>query len=116
MSSQKSPKKEPETSEQSFGDWLRHLRQDRAVQLRIVAAAGDMDVAVLSKVELGQRLPTEEQTAKLAKFFGVKETEALARRMVAKFQQEAEANPAAAKEAIYMLAEQARIYRVKGNA
>lgn len=103
-------------AEQGFGDWLRHLRQERGVQLRIVAAAGDMDLAVLSKVELGRRLPTEEQTAKLAKFFRVKESEAQARRMVAKFHHEAEGNSAAARQAIHILAEQAGIYRVKGNA
>jgi len=64
-----------------FGEWLRQLRAAKDEPLRTVAAAADMDQAHLSKIELGQRLPTEEQTAKLAKFFGMGETEAQARRM-----------------------------------
>jgi HTH-type transcriptional regulator, competence development regulator len=115
MSRTKPPKTSSVPADQGFGDWLRQLRQKRGVQLRIVAAAGDMDLAVLSKVELGQRLPTEEQTAKLARFFGVKETEAQARRIVAKFHQDAEGNSAVARQAIQMLADGAGIYRVKGN-
>lgn len=110
MSSKKSPKKDPVPTEQGFGEWLRQLRQERKLQQRVVAAAGDMDVAVLSKVELGQRLPTEEQTSKLAKFFKVNETEAKARRLVAKFYLEGGGDPASTKKALYILAEQAPAY------
>ena len=94
-----------------FGDWLRQLREAKGTLQRDVAAAVDMDVAVLSKIELGQRLATEEQTRHLAKFFGVKETEGQARRMVEKFRQEAEENPEAARRAVCILAEDAGIYK-----
>ena len=67
--------------------------------LRRVAAVAEMDVALLSKIELGQRLPTEEQTAKLAEFFRVSGTEIQARRMAEKFRQENQDNPKAAREA-----------------
>ena len=74
---------------------------------------GALDVAVLSKIELGQRVATEEQTRNLAKFFGVNETEAQARRMVEKFRQEGEENPEAARRAVSILAEEAGLYRTK---
>ena len=79
--------------------------------LRTVAAAADMDQASLSKIELGQRFPTEEQTKMLAKFFGVDETEALARRMASKFQHDGERTPGAVLKAVQILAEEAGIYR-----
>ena len=100
-----------------FGVWLRELRVKRDLPLRVVAAAAEMDQAHLSKIELGQRLPTEEQTSKLASFFGVNERETEARRIVEKFRQETQDNPAAAREAICILAEGAGIYSgdKKGN-
>ena len=93
-----------------FGEWLRQLRVKRDLPLRAVAAATEMDQAHLSKIELSQRLPTEEQTSKLAGFFGVNERETEARRIVEKFRQETQDNPAAAREAIYILAEGVGIY------
>ena len=96
-----------------FGEWLRQLREAKGALQRDVAAAADMDVAVLSKIELGQRVATEDQTRKLAKFFGVNETEAQARRMVEKFRQEGEENPEAARRAVSILAEEAGLYRTK---
>jgi len=93
-----------------FGEWLRELRVAKDVPLRTVAAAADMDQAHLSKIELGQRVPTEEQTAKLARFFGLNETETHARRIAEKFRQEFQDNPRAVREAIYLLAEGAGIY------
>jgi transcriptional regulator with XRE-family HTH domain len=98
-------------AEVHFGDWLRELRETKGSLQRAVAAAADMDVASLSKIELGQRLATEEQAGKLAKFFGVDETEAQARRMVEKFRQESEENPEAARRAVCILAEDAGFYR-----
>ena len=93
-----------------FGEWLRQLREAKDLPLRSVAAAADMDMAHLSKAELGQRLLTEEQTAKLAAFFHVDPTEAQARRIIEKFRHESEGNPAAARQAVCMLAEEAGIY------
>jgi transcriptional regulator with XRE-family HTH domain len=93
-----------------FGELLRQLRVEKDVPLRTVAAAADMDQAHLSKIELGQRVPTEEQTARLAKFFGLDETETQARRIAEKFRQEFRDNPKAVREAICILAESAGIY------
>ncbi len=49
-----------------LGEWLRELREQRDLPLRAVADAADMDLAHLHKIEVGQRLPTEEQTIRLA--------------------------------------------------
>jgi transcriptional regulator with XRE-family HTH domain len=96
-----------------LGDWLRELREGLDLPLRAVADATDMHLAHLHKIEHAQRLPTEEQTSRLAKFFKLDQTEAQARRIAEKFRQEFAENPAA-KEAISILAEQAAGYRAAG--
>jgi transcriptional regulator with XRE-family HTH domain len=97
-----------------LGDWLRELREGQALPLRAVADATDMDLAHLHKIEQGQRLPTEEQTSRLAKFFKLDETEIQARRIAERFRQEFAENPAA-KEAISILAEEAGVYGAKSE-
>ncbi len=97
----------------TFGQWLRTLREDMDLPLRAAAAAADMDQASLSKAELGQRLLTKEQVEKLAKLYKVNKTNAEARLMVEKFRQAEEKNPAAARHALMLLAEEAGIYSVE---
>ena len=94
-----------------LGEWLRQLREQRELPLREVAEAAGMDLAHLHKIELGQRVPTEEQTSRLARFFKRDETETQARRIAEKFRQEFADNPAAG-EAIGILAQEAGAYRV----
>jgi transcriptional regulator with XRE-family HTH domain len=57
----------------SLGNTIRKLREDKALPLRTVAAFLDIDQAILSKIERGQRKPTREQVVKLAAYFKVKE-------------------------------------------
>src|SRR6266568_3475256 len=97
-----------------FGRWLRELREGKGLPLRTVAAAADMDQASLSKAELGQRLLTKEQVSKLAKLYKVNKTDAEARLMVEKFRQAEEKNPAAARHALLLLAEEAGLYYAAG--
>jgi transcriptional regulator with XRE-family HTH domain len=78
-----------------LGEWLRQLREQRALPLRAVAEAGAMDLAHLHKIELGQRLPTEEQMTRLAKFYHLDQTDAQARRIAEEFRRYYEDNPAA---------------------
>ena len=85
--------------ENPLGKWLRELRHGRGVPLRVVAAAADMDTALLSKVELGQRLPTEKQTAALAAYFSVPLEQMEAKRLAEKFWMENKDNPAAPRAA-----------------
>lgn len=88
---------------------MRQLREQRGLTLREVADAAGMDLAHLQKIELGQRLPTEQQASQLAKFFKLDEIEVQARRIAEKFQHEFAEHPAA-KEAINILAEEAGVY------
>jgi transcriptional regulator with XRE-family HTH domain len=59
----------------SFGVFIRRLRQNREEPLRVVAAGVDIDSTLLSKLEHGERFPTEVQIAKFAKFFDIPEEE-----------------------------------------
>jgi HTH-type transcriptional regulator, competence development regulator len=77
-----------------LGEWLRQLRQAKDLALREVAAAAEMDQAHLSKAELGQRLPTTDQCAKLAKFFKVDATLMEAKRVAEKCMADIAASPA----------------------
>jgi len=61
----------------SLGDTIRKLREESGLPLRIVAAYLDIDQAILSKIERGQRKATREQVIKLAKYFKVKEKDLL---------------------------------------
>jgi len=61
----------------SFGDSIRKLREGKELPLRTVAAYLDIDQAILSKIERGQRKPSREQVVKLAEYFKVKENDLL---------------------------------------
>jgi predicted nucleotidyltransferase len=60
---------------ETFGQIIRNLRNK--LPLRTVAAFLDIDQAILSKIERGQRKPTRTQVVKLARYFKVKENELL---------------------------------------
>lgn len=61
----------------SFGDSIRKLREDKELPLRTVAAYLDIDQAILSKIERGQRKPSRGQVVKLAEYYKVKESDLL---------------------------------------
>jgi transcriptional regulator with XRE-family HTH domain len=88
---------------------LRELRNERALPLRVVAAAASIDSTLLSKIELNQRVPTEEQTGALAKFFGARVEEFQARRIATKFWQD-HGRSAATGKAVLLLHEEAGQY------
>jgi len=58
-----------------IGLLIRKLREEKGYPLRKVAAILDIDQAVLSKIERGQRKLTKEQVTKLASFFNYDEKE-----------------------------------------
>ena len=62
---------------QNIGELIRTLRQKEGYPLRKVAAFLDIDQAVLSKIERGQRKLTKEQVIKLADFYDYNEKEML---------------------------------------
>ncbi len=61
----------------SLGNTIRKLREEKELPLRTVAAFLDIDQAILSKIERGQRKPTREQVVKLAAYFKVEENDLL---------------------------------------
>lgn len=61
----------PMTTDIELGALLRRLRENRKEPLRVVAAAADMDSTLLSRIERGERVPTERQIVALAAHFGV---------------------------------------------
>lgn len=60
-----------------LGETIRKLREEKGLPLRTVAAYLDIDQAILSKIERGQRNASREQVIKLAGFFKVKEDDLL---------------------------------------
>jgi len=61
----------------SLGETIRKLREDKELPLRTVAAFLDIDQAILSKIERGQRNANRAQVIKLAEFFKIKENDLL---------------------------------------
>ena len=57
---------------QSLGEIIRKCREDQKLPLRIVAHYLDIDQAILSKIERGQRKISRAQVLKLAKYFKCK--------------------------------------------
>lgn|SRR5690554_1000921 len=55
---------------ESVGEMIRRLREEKGEPLRVLASYLQVDQAVMSKIETGQRKPTKEQVEKLAKYFG----------------------------------------------
>jgi predicted nucleotidyltransferase len=62
---------------QNIGELIRTLREKEGLPLRKVAAFLDIDQAILSKIERGQRKITKEQVIKLADFYDYNEKEML---------------------------------------
>jgi transcriptional regulator with XRE-family HTH domain len=52
-----------------IGEKLRHIREEKGLPLRKVAASLDIDVAILSKMERGERRITKEVVLKLANIY-----------------------------------------------
>lgn len=61
----------------TLGETIRKLREDKKLPLRTVAAFLDIDQAILSKIERGQRKANREQVVKLAGYFQVEENDLL---------------------------------------
>lgn len=62
---------------ESIGEMIRRLREERGEPLRVLAAYLEVDQAVMSKIETGQRKATKQQIEKLAKYFRVNKKEML---------------------------------------
>jgi len=57
--------------EDTFGDTIKKLRNERNLTLREVSEALDMDISMLGKIEKNTRKPTVQFIKKLSKLFNV---------------------------------------------
>ena len=64
-----------EIIQSELGRFLRDLRKKNGQTLHQVSQGTDIDSPLISKLERGERLPTEEQIIKLAKHFNISESE-----------------------------------------
>lgn len=60
-----------------FGNKIRIIREEQKLLLRQIAPLLDMDTALLSKIERGERQAKKETVLKIAKILKVKEDELL---------------------------------------
>lgn len=60
-----------------FGTTIRELREQKGLLLRHVAAELDIDTALLSKVERGERSIKKEQVIRLAEIIGAQKKDLL---------------------------------------
>jgi HTH-type transcriptional regulator, competence development regulator len=64
-------------STETIGEKLRYIRENKDLPLRKVAALLDIDVAILSKMERGERKITKEVVLKLADIYNYNANELL---------------------------------------
>jgi transcriptional regulator with XRE-family HTH domain len=94
----------------AFGAWLREMREARGAILRVAAAAADMDPALLSKIELGKRCPTDECALALQRFLGADVDEFQRRLRAARFWRAHGDDPALAVAVAAQVQEDAAAY------
>ena len=56
---------------ETFGDIIKNKRESKGLILRQVASALDIDQAIVSKFERGERKPSKEQVEKFAEFYNL---------------------------------------------
>ncbi|MBX2888441.1 MAG: helix-turn-helix transcriptional regulator [Ferruginibacter sp.] len=61
----------------SLGEKIRAMRESKDILLRQVAAYLEIDTALISKIERGERRLTREQVIKLANYYNVTDEELL---------------------------------------
>ena len=61
----------------TFGETIRHLRESKKLLLRQVAAGLEIDTALLSKIERGERSLRKDQVIKVATLLDAQEKELL---------------------------------------
>ncbi len=98
----------------SFGEFIRKMRQEREEPLRVVAAAVGIDSTLLSKLEHGDRFPTDAQISKFAKVFKVPEGE-LKGRVIADRVTSEYGDQDAALHAAHILKERATPYKTNSS-
>jgi transcriptional regulator with XRE-family HTH domain len=96
----------------SFAEWLRSARERCGEALRDLAAELEMDHTVLCRFESGERLPTEDQAARLAGHFKAPSENVQALRLAGQIRQKYAADPAM-RGALILLAEEQGLYKTR---
>lgn len=65
-------------NKEPLGVLFRNKREEKGLLVRQVAAVIEVDQAIISRIENGDRLPTREQAIKLAGLYGLKQDAVLA--------------------------------------
>lgn len=94
-----------------FGNFLKNLRKHKNATLHQVAVGTNIDATILSKIERGKRLPTDEQIERLAHYFDVSCDVLLSQTIAEKIIKTYGINEAT-KTAIQLVKEQFEEYRV----
>jgi len=68
-------RREKMTIKESFGEYIRKLREEKGLPLRKVAAELDIDPSTLSKIERGERSANKEMLSIFSNLFQVEEDE-----------------------------------------
>jgi transcriptional regulator with XRE-family HTH domain len=97
---------------ESLGETIRKRREDKELPLRTVAAYLDIDQAILSKIERGQRNANREQVIKLARFFNINENDLLVSWLSDKFVYEVR-NEDVALKALQVAEEKVKYQKMK---
>lgn len=63
--------------ENTFGETIKKLREEKQLPLREVAEALSIDTSMLGKIEKNSRKPTKQLIEKFAKFFNVSDKDLL---------------------------------------
>ena len=100
-------------STETIGDKLRKLREEKNLPLRKVAAMLDIDVAILSKMERGERPLTKEVVTQLADIYNHDKEELTVLFLSGKILKEVEDEELALKA--IMVAEEQIKYQTKKN-
>jgi transcriptional regulator with XRE-family HTH domain len=99
---------------ESLGETIRKLREEKELPLRTVAAYLDIDQAILSKIERGQRNASRSHVVKLAEFFKIKESDLLVTWLSDKLLYEV-ADEDVALKALQVAEEKVKYYKTKKN-
>ena len=93
-----------------FGEKLKKIRTGRKETLHMVAMGTNVDMTLLSKFERGERLPTNEQIQRLARYFSLDEKQLAIEAMAGKILTEYGYNDVTYEAARYIQEEMKKYY------
>ncbi|MFD1257872.1 helix-turn-helix domain-containing protein [Mucilaginibacter terrae] len=98
----------------ALGHYIRELRKEKEETLHQVSKGTDIDSPLLSKIERGDRLPTNEQIVRIAKYYNVAEGDLKAQQTAEKILKEYGVNETTF-QAIQLVSEELKAYANTGK-